>query len=60
MLRSYQSVGPLDLDKDCPSYTKNKSDVRPWLEQQDAYTLHISFVKRFLGNPYTVKNVMDV
>jgi len=39
---------------------KNKYDVRTWLEQQDAYTQHRPVRKRFLRNPYTVKNLMDV
>ena len=39
---------------------KNKSDVRAWLEQQEAYTKHGHVRKRFLRNPYTVSNLMDV
>ena len=38
----------------------NKSDVRAWLEKQDAYTLHRPVRKRFARNPYSVNNVMDV
>ena len=36
------------------------SDVRAWLEHQEAYTLHRSVRKRYLRNPYTVTNRMDV
>ena len=39
---------------------KNKSDVRAWLEHQDAYTMHRPVTKIFLRNPYTVSNVMDL
>jgi hypothetical protein len=39
---------------------KNKSDVRAWLEYQDAYTIYRPVRKRFLRNPYTVSNLMDV
>jgi len=35
-------------------------DIRDWLENQDAYTLHRPIRKRFARNPYTVKNVMDL
>jgi len=38
----------------------NKSDVRAWLEQQDAYTLQRPVRKSFLRNLYTVTNGMDV
>ena len=36
------------------------SDVRAWLETQDAYTLHRTVMKHFSRNPYNVKNVIDV
>ena len=39
---------------------KNKSDVKAWLQYQDAYTMHRSVRKRFLRNPYTVTNLMFV
>ena len=39
---------------------KNKSDFRAWLEQQDAYTKHRPVRRRFLRNPYTVTNIMQV
>ena len=39
---------------------KNKSDVRTWLEQEEAYTMHKPVTKRFLRNPYTVSNLTDV
>ena len=39
---------------------KNKAEVRAWLEYQDAYTMHRAARKRFLRNPYTVSNLMDV
>ena len=32
----------------------------PWLDQQEAYTLHKSLRKRFVHNPYTVSKLMDV
>jgi hypothetical protein len=37
-----------------------RSDVKSWLEEQDAYTLHRPVRKRFPRNPYSVSNVMDV
>jgi len=40
--------------------TTNNSDVRARLELQYAYNKHTSFWKRFLRNPYTVKNQVDV
>jgi hypothetical protein len=46
------------LSADLPK--KNKSDVRDWLEQQEAYTMHRPVRKRFLRNRYTVFNLMDV
>jgi len=39
---------------------KNKSDVRAWLEYQNAYTMHRPARKRFLHNPYIVSKLMDV
>jgi len=39
---------------------KNKSDIIAWLENHDAYTMHRPVRKRFLRNPYTVSNLMDV
>ena len=39
---------------------KNKSDVRAWLELEDAYTQHRPVRRRFLRKPYTFPNVMDV
>jgi hypothetical protein len=39
---------------------KNKSDVREWLEQLDAFTQHRPVRGRFLRNSYTVTNPMDV
>ena len=36
------------------------SKVKPWLEQQDAYTLHRPVRKRFPRNPYIVSNLLDV
>ena len=38
---------------------KNKSDVKAWLEYQDAYTMHRPARRRFLHNPYTVTILMD-
>jgi len=35
-------------------------DIRVWLEKQDAYTLHRPIRKRFVHNPHTVNNEMDV
>ena len=34
--------------------------VKPWLEQQDAYSLHRPILQRFPRNPYSVYNFMDV
>jgi hypothetical protein len=39
---------------------EKRSDVKSWLEEQDAYTLHRPVRKRFPRNPYTVSNVMNV
>ena len=39
---------------------KNKFDVKAWLEYQDAFTLHRPVRRRFLRNPYTVTNLMEV
>ena len=39
---------------------KNKSDIRVCVEQQDAYKFHRTVRRRFLCNPYTVTNFMDV
>jgi len=39
---------------------KNKSDVKAWLEYQDAYRMHRPAKRRFLRNPYTVTIFMDV
>jgi hypothetical protein len=39
---------------------KNKSDVKAWLEYQDAFTMHRPVRKKFLRNPYTVTNLMEV
>jgi hypothetical protein len=39
---------------------KNKSDVKAWLEYQDVYTMHRPARRRFLRNPYTVTNLMEI
>ena len=39
---------------------KNKSDVRPWPEQQESYSKHRPVTKRFLRNQYTLSKLMDV
>ena len=39
---------------------KIKSDIRAWLEYQDAYTIHRPVRKRFLHNTYTVTKLMDI
>ena len=36
------------------------SELKPFLEQQDAYTLHKPVRKRFPRNPYTVSNLLDL
>ena len=36
------------------------SDVKAWLEYQEAYTMHRPVRKRLLRNPYTVLNLMDI
>jgi len=53
---SYQNL--LRVAKNLPGV--EHSEVKPWLEQKDAYTLHRPFRKRFPRNPYTVSNFMDV
>ena len=37
-----------------------KTQLKAWLEKQDAYTLHKPVRKHFPRNPYTANNVMDV
>jgi hypothetical protein len=37
-----------------------RSDIKKWLEKQDAYTLHRLVRKRFHRNPYSVTNIDDV
>jgi len=39
---------------------KTPSQIKAWLETQDAYTLHMPIRKRFPRNPYTVNNIHDV
>ena len=39
---------------------KSVDTIRAWLEKQYAYTLHRPVRKRFVRNPYTVTNVMNV
>jgi len=39
---------------------KTPSQIKEWLETQDAYTLHRPLRKRFPRNPYTVNNINDV
>jgi hypothetical protein len=39
---------------------RRPSDIKDWLQKQDAYTLHKPVQKRFPRNPYTVTNIMDV
>jgi len=40
--------------------TARAADIKAWLLQQDAYTLHRPVRKRFARNPYTVNNRNDV
>jgi len=39
---------------------KTPTQIKEWLETQDAYTLHRPVRKRFPRNPYTVNNINDV
>jgi len=39
---------------------KTPSQIKAWLETQDAYTLHRPLRKRFPRNPYTVNSMNDV
>ena len=39
---------------------KTPSQIKAWLETQDAYTLHRPLRKRFPRNPYTVNSIDDV
>ena len=39
---------------------KNPSEIKSWVEMQDAYTLHKSLRLTFPRNPYTVNNILDV
>ena len=51
----------LTLDKLAAAIPKkNKSDIRACLELQVSYTQHSPVRRRFLRNPYTVTNLMDV
>jgi hypothetical protein len=36
------------------------SEIKAWLETQDAYTQHRTLRKRFPRNPYAVNNINDV
>ena len=39
---------------------KTPTQIKAWLDTQDAYTLHRPVRKRFPRNPYTVNNINDV
>jgi len=39
---------------------KNKSDIKAWPEYQDVFTMYRPARRRFLRNPYTVINLMEV
>jgi len=39
---------------------KTPTQIKEWLETQDAYTLHRPLRERFPRNPYTVNNINDV
>jgi len=39
---------------------KKPSEIKSWLEMQDAYTLHKPLRRRFPRNSYTVNNLLDV
>jgi hypothetical protein len=44
-----------------PPPTKTTStEIRDWLHEQDAYTMHRKVRKRSPRNPHTVNNVLDV
>jgi hypothetical protein len=49
----------LKLASESPRGTK-RADTQRWLLQQDSNSLHRPLRKRFLRNPYTVTNIMDV
>ena len=40
--------------------TLKPSQIKSWLQTQDAYTMHRPVRKRFERNPYTVSNINDV
>ena len=49
-----------NLDKLAAATTrKNKSDIKAWLEYQDAYTMHSPARRRFLRNHYIVTNLKE-
>jgi hypothetical protein len=48
------------LDKLSKAVKPGKRNVKSWLEEQDAFTLHRPVRKRFHRNPYTVDNLMVV
>ena len=49
------------VNKLSPVYSrKNKSHVRAWLEQQEAYTKHRPVRESIMRNTYIVSNLIDV
>jgi len=60
----FSTLRKLRADEVAESKKKGKPQsvaaTRAWLEEQDAYTLHLPVRKRFARNPYTVTNVGDV
>ena len=48
------------VNKLSAALSTKKSEVKAWLEEQDAYIKHRPDRKRFVGNPYTVSNLMEV
>jgi CRISPR/Cas system type I-B associated protein Csh2 (Cas7 group RAMP superfamily) len=48
------------VDKLSKAVKHEKLNIKTWLEEQEAFTLHRSVRKRFQRNSYTVNNVMDV
>jgi len=55
-----QAVRHAPSSKQQTTKKKTPTQIKEWLETQDAYTLHRPLRKRFPRNPYTVNNINDV
>ena len=55
-----QAVRHAPSSKQQTKKKKTPTQIKEWLETQDAYTLQRPLRKRFPRNPYTVNNINDV